>query len=287
MAEVLAIGVATVDAIYGVDGFPREDDEVRARLRFLRRGGNAANTLAVLSQLGHRGAFGGVLAEGNEARLVVEDLRRHGIDLHVRWEKKGQVPTSCVLVNLQSGSRTIVHYRDLPEFGFADFINIPLKGFRWVHFEGRNAKETRFMLERVRGEGIPCSLEVEKPRPGIEALLPFPRLIVFSRAYVEGLGEGPEAFLRRMRALAPQALLACPWGEEGAYGLEGPKMIKVPAYPPERVVDTLGAGDVFNAGLIDALLRHLPFHEALDWASRLAGRKCGQWGLENLLPADR
>ncbi len=287
MAEVLAVGVAVLDAVYGVEGFPREDQEVRARFRHLRRGGNAANTLAVLAQLGHRGSFAGVLAEGPEASIVVEDLRRHGIDLtHVRWEAEGQMPASCVLINLQNGSRTIVHHRDLPEFAFRDFDRIPLEGFHWVHFEGRHVEETRPMLAKVRGMGIPCSLEVEKPRPGIEALLPFPDLIVFSRAYVEGRGEAPLAFLRRMRAAAPQALLACPWGGEGAYGLEGARAIEVPPYPPDRVVDTLGAGDVFNAGLIDALLRGLPFPEALDRASRLAGKKCGQWGLEGLSPAD-
>ncbi|WP_217161034.1 PfkB family carbohydrate kinase [Thiocystis violascens] len=52
---------------------------------------------------------------------------------------------------------------------------------------------------------------------------------------------------------------------------------------PERVVDTLGAGDCFNAGVIDGLLRGLPPGEAVARAVRLAGYKCGRYGLDGLI----
>jgi ketohexokinase len=62
MPHILGIGIATLDIINSVDGYPAEDTEVRALRQQLRRGGNCTNTLAVLSQLGHRCAWGGVLA---------------------------------------------------------------------------------------------------------------------------------------------------------------------------------------------------------------------------------
>jgi ketohexokinase len=54
------------------------------------------------------------------------------------------------------------------------------------------------------------------------------------------------------------------------------------AFPPEQVVDTLGAGDTFNAGLISALVSGLSADLALEQACRLAGCKCGQTGFANL-----
>jgi len=55
-----------------------------------------------------------------------------------------------------------------------------------------------------------------------------------------------------------------------------------PPYPPTRVVDTLGAGDVFNAGVIHGLLHRRPLDQVLAGACRLAGHKCGQFGLHGL-----
>jgi ketohexokinase len=63
----------------------------------------------------------------------------------------------------------------------------------------------------------------------------------------------------------------------------GGKFHHAPAIPPPEVVDTLGAGDVFNAGIIDALVQNRPFEEVLVEASKLAGRKCGQYGLAHLV----
>jgi ketohexokinase len=51
-------------------------------------------------------------------------------------------------------------------------------------------------------------------------------------------------------------------------------------------VDTLGAGDVFNAAVIDARLREQDPQTALAAACTLAGRKCCQVGFDGLGAAD-
>lgn len=49
-------------------------------------------------------------------------------------------------------------------------------------------------------------------------------------------------------------MLVCAWAEEGADAL-GPdgQLLHSDAFPPPRVVDTLGAGDTFNASVIFSL----------------------------------
>lgn len=51
-----------------------------------------------------------------------------------------------------------------------------------------------------------------------------------------------------------RATLVCAWAEEGADAL-GPdgQLLHSDAFPPPRVVDTLGAGDTFNASVIFSL----------------------------------
>ncbi|MEA3643199.1 MAG: ketohexokinase, partial [Lamprobacter sp.] len=62
-ASLLGVGIATLDIINQVERYPAEDAEVRASAQRLLRGGNCANTLAVLSELGHHCRWAGTLAD--------------------------------------------------------------------------------------------------------------------------------------------------------------------------------------------------------------------------------
>ena len=292
--RILGVGVATLDLINTVDAYPPEDAEVRATRQRRSRGGNCANTLTVLADLGHTCTWTGTLAGDADADLIRADLSAHGIDCTQAVRCPGTTtPTSYITLSQATGSRTIVHYRDLPELTTAAFARIPLDRFDWVHFEGRNPGETGQMIERCRREApnLPISLEIEKPRPGIETLFRGPDLLLIARAFA--LADGgpstaadPGAWLTALLERTDARLLVLGWGAQGAWLLErggGPR--QVPARPPERVVDTLGAGDTLNAGMIDGLLRGLEPGDALARAVALAGLKCGRSGLEGLVRA--
>ena len=55
-----------------------------------------------------------------------------------------------------------------------------------------------------------------------------------------------------------------------------------PATPPPQLLDTLGAGDTFNAGFIHKLSSGHTVQEALSFACQLAGAKCGLSGFDGL-----
>lgn len=283
MAKILAVGIATIDIINQVSHYPAEDDEVRALSQQQVRGGNATNTLAVLSQLGHHCHWSGVLIEENDTAIVEADLQHFGIDYSPCLRlKTGKMPTSYITLSENNGSRTIVHYRDCPELPFSHFQSLDLSGLDWVHFEGRNVSELTKMLSWLREHypAIRCSLEVEKPRDGIEALFDLPDLLMFSRPYARYRGyEHATDFLA---ALQYKALMSCSWGEQGAWLKQHKEIWHSPAFPPPQVLDTLGAGDTFNAGLISALAKGDTPQQALEFACQLAGRKCGQTGYDNL-----
>jgi ketohexokinase len=287
MAAVLGIGNATLDVIHLVDRYPRENEEVRCRSRLLRRGGNAANTLVVLSQLEVACSWAGVLVDNTDGHFIGKDLQDHGVDTSpCRLLTDGSVPVSTVMVSAETGSRTITHYRDLPEYGYADFAALDLQPFDWLHFEGRNVAATRRMLEQlhVSGNDVPCSVEIEKPRAGIEGLFQYADVLLVSEAYSIARGYAdPLVLLRSLRERCPQADLFCTRGAAGALALDrNDQVFRHPAVAPPRVVDTLGAGDTFNAGIISGYLAGLDTAATLARACLLAGRKCGQHGFENL-----
>lgn len=284
MAHILAVGIATLDMVFNVSRYPEEDEEMRADSMRVSRGGNATNTLVVLSQLGHACSWGGVLAESLESHLIVDDLARHEIDFSACPAHAGRPPTSAITLSRETGSRTIVHYRDLPEFSYADFERIVLLPIDWIHFEGRNVAELEKMLNRVKQirPDLKISIEAEKIRTGLEAILPMADLLLCSKVYAKHNGfDEPQAFLEQQHQQAPGTDVVLAWGDMGAYGMDATgRTFESPAYPPLSVVDTLGAGDVFNAAVIDAYVRRLGMGEALEAGCRRAGYKCGVTGLK-------
>ena len=284
MARILAVGNATLDIINVVDGFPPEDAEVRAIAQHHRRGGNTANTLVALSQLGHQCAWAGTLADEPDAQFIRDDLAHYSIGMHaVHVAITGKVPTSYITLNQQNGSRTIVHYRDLDEYPSEAFEKIDLHPFDWLHFEGRNLDAIERMLQHAvkSRPQLPRSIEIEKPRPGIERLFPLANVLLFSKGYAQHRGfANATDFLQAEIDTSKHAKLICAWGEQGAYAIEDSSdVLFTVAHPPQKVVDTIGAGDVFNAGVIDALVKGNTLAQAIVAAAKLAGRKCGGEGI--------
>jgi len=284
MAKILAVGIATLDIINSVDAYPAENSEVRATSQRQVRGGNATNTLTVLSQLGHDCFWAGVLIDEPDAQVIKQDLSLFNIDFSTCTVlTSGKMPTSYISHNKKTGSRTIVHHRDCPEFSFADFKKIDLKPFDWIHFEGRNITETEKMFQWLDQyyPDLSYSLEVEKSRSDIETLFDYPQVLMFSQHYAEA--RGYESAPELLHSIAAHLTASCTWGEQGAWGKSGSGIIHKKAKPPKNIVDTLGAGDTFNAGLISALIQKDTLEQALTKACQLASHKCGQLGFAQLI----
>jgi len=283
MPKILAAGIAVLDIINTVDAYPHEDTEVRAKSQIICRGGNATNSLVVLSQLGYDCCWAGVVAEDRDADIIRDELLHYDINLdHVVSIPGCRTPASYITLT-KSGSRTIVHYRDLPELHVSDYPFDCVNQFDWLHFEGRNVSETLEVMATIKNRfpNIPISVEIEKPREGIESLQRFADTIFLSKSYMHASGfKDPGLFLQSRHEDFPDREFYCAYGDKGVYAIDSQGSLFLGrAKSGVNVIDTLGAGDTLNAGLIHAILKNMPMQKRLELACELAGRKCGQIGL--------
>ncbi|XP_053314446.1 ketohexokinase isoform X1 [Spea bombifrons] len=294
--RILCIGLVCLDIISVVDKYPQEDSDTRCLSQRWQRGGNASNSCTVLALLGAPSAFMGSLAPGHIADFTLGDLRSYGIDVsHVIPRTGCSFPASIVISNVTNGSRTILHMnRNLPDVTAEDFQKVDLAQYKWIHWEGRNAEEQVKMILRVeehnrsspKEQQITISVEIEKEREDLYQLFPLGDLVFVSKDVARSLGfsSAAEAVVGLYPRVKKGAHIVCAWAEEGADAL-GPDetVVHSDSFPPETVVDTLGAGDTFNASVIFSLSRGQTMQEALTFGCRVAGKKCGIQGYDGII----
>ncbi|XP_077459562.1 ketohexokinase isoform X1 [Stigmatopora argus] len=340
--KILCVGLVCLDIISVVEEFPREDSDSRCLSQRWQRGGNASNSCTVLSLLGSPCAFMGSLCAGPVASFILEDFQKFRVDASLLRKRGGAAPTSIVISNHGTGSRTIVHANsfiaddfsrrsidisavawqptgltpsaccvvctssasrtvlladtNIAEVTSEDFDAVDLSAFKWIHWEGRNADEQVKMMARVERHNqtvapeqrIVVSVEIEKPREELYRLFPCADVVFASKDVARHLGFGtPADALRGLRPrLRPGAVLICAWAEQGADAADGDGTpLHSDAFPPERLLDTLGAGDTFNAAVIHRLAGGAPLREALTFGCKVAGAKCGFHGYDDIARA--
>ncbi|KAL1984731.1 hypothetical protein VTN96DRAFT_8764 [Rasamsonia emersonii] len=317
MGSLVMVGACYLDTILTVDHYPDEDEKLRASSVRRRRGGNCPNSVEVFQQLldssPEHNEISLNLAAVLPARSSVGSQQIKAsfgprVNLqHCIYREAFNEPASSYIIKSQStGSRTIVNYNELPEMTVAEFVQIADQLVRttddWFHFEGRIPDVTLQCMQylRQRHPAVRISVEVEKPgRAGLQELAAGADVVFYAKGWAQANGyRSPEEFLRAQAQLTPKArYLCCTWGEEGAAIMDladrnTPTYESTPAYTVAhgQVVDTIGAGDTFIAGMLYSLLCHpddWDLSRKLRFANELAGRKVFQEGFTGLGDAMR
>nr|XP_014057491.1 unnamed protein product [Salmo salar] len=228
--------------------------------------------------------------------FIVGDFSRRGVDISsVAWQREGETPCACCVVCPPSGSRTVVlSDTNLPDVSATDFSKVDLSQYKWIHWEGRNAEEQVKMIQQVelsndtlpQQQRITVSVEIEKTREPLYQLFQHGDVVFVSKdvAMHFGFHSAASALKGLYHRVKKGAVLICAWAEKGADAM-GPDGIVVhsDAFPPEAVVDTLGAGDTFNASVIYTLSNGGGVQEALTFGCQVAGRKCGVHGYDEIV----
>ena len=284
--DALCLGLNACDHLCLVDKLPDAGGKLRMS-RFLTCGGGQAATAAcTLARLGYRAAYGGVCGDDEAGRRVRPWLEEFGVKpLGLVTLQGTGSQQAFIMVEENDAERTIVWFRDEACRLEAAHLDPELiASCRILHLDGHFLEASLEAARLARAHDVLVSLDGEKVYPGTEELVSLCHVVV-----------GCEDFAQRLtgrldpgRALETLSEMGPVWvgrtlGERGAELMAGGEYFHQRAFTV-TAVDTTGAGDVFHAGLVHALLQGQGPQKALATASACAAISITALGGRNALP---
>jgi sugar/nucleoside kinase (ribokinase family) len=275
MVDLVGVGLNATDTLIPLASFPERGSKVEYRSASVMPGGQTATAVVACQTWGLSTRYVGKLGDDDASRLHRSEFARIGVDARLIEVKKAASPQSLILVD-GGGERTVLCRRDerlllKP----SDLDREWIVRARALHVDGYETAAATAAARWAREAGVPVIGDLDELYPGVDELICNIDYLIVSRDFpVRLTGErNLEQALRRMQARFGCRMTAATLGEQGVLAWDGKRIHRHPAYRVD-VVDTTGAGDVFHAGFIYALLQRWPLDRQLDFACAAAALNC-------------
>jgi sugar/nucleoside kinase (ribokinase family) len=286
--SVVVIGDANVDLEVTIPSPQGHDLQDNPEPR-LFGGGSAANTAAALARLGVPCRFVGTVGDDLYGRFAIADLAAAGVDTQALTMTASD-PTVMVIAVIRPGGERLIYV--WPPTGGAhgavspDAAVAAVAGATWLHVSGiclrvsPAAEALLAAMEGARAAGVPVSFDLNLRlenwgwddgfRDTVMAAVEHADVVVGGGADEIGMLAGLSDPVQAARSLIhDERLVIARLGAGGAVVCSSKGEVVVPGLAVD-VVDTVGAGDAFDAGFIAARLRGLGVPEALRWGNAVA-----------------
>lgn len=248
-------------------------------------GGASANTASVVAALGGKAGYFGKVGMDTTGDLFLAAFRRVGVDLCCRATDHQATPSAtCMILLAEDGDRSMVYNPGGAEnFMASDFKNFDFSSSDFFLIESqllssaRAAPILRRAVEQAQGKTrVVINLQEIQNRQPFQSLLPW----IASHADILIGNEAEHAAIEQLIKLpqAPGQILVKTKGSDGAEAWSDAAHYRVPASKPEKIVDTVGAGDAFSAGFLFALSQGRDIEASLTCGSRVASTMLGESG---------
>lgn len=292
LSSAIGFGALNLDKIYRVDKIPGKDEEGFVRSLELSPGGSAANTIVGLARLGIKSGYIGKVGSDAEGRILLEDLKKEGVETQAVIRAEGRSGTAMILVD-DSGNRAIlvdpgvndtISYKEID----LDFV----KKFKLLHltsFICKNGEESFNSQKKLVEEFELVSFDPGMPyaERGLKDMLP---ILKRTTIFLPNKIEIERLFGMDYRTSAEECLnlgieiVAVKMGSEGCWIKTSKKEFSMKPFAV-KVVDTTGAGDAFNAGFLYGYLRGRSLEDCAKYGNYVASLCIQHVGARSGLPS--
>ena len=276
VVDIVGVGLNATDTLIRLPHFPAFNSKVEFHVSEILPGGQVATAVSACAHWGLKARYVGKIGDDSSGRLQQNEMRKAGIEAHWIVVPHCQSQSSFILVDEETGERTVLWKRDprlelLPPEIKREWV----VQARLLHVDGHDCAGATQAARWARSARIPVSADLDNLYPGVEALLENVDYAITSKEFPARVS-GENDLFASLPAIASRfgcRLTAATLGTDGVLAWDRARFHYSPAFGV-KPVDTTGAGDVFHAAFAYALLRGDQLPRSLEFSCAAAGLAC-------------
>jgi sugar/nucleoside kinase (ribokinase family) len=283
--SIFGLGTVVVDHQVFLAQFPQADTKCEIIEDRFQVGGPVPTALALLSKWGHFTSFQGTWGQDVYGEMIEKDLRLSRIDLAGSGSFVGKTSGFAhVWIERTTGRRTIACHRGDSIIDPESLDLDAIEKAHGLHLDGWSSKAAIEAARRVKSGGGKVFLDLGSPKPAWEELVSMVDYLNLPEGLLNKLfpRDSLDICAEKLLAMGPLEITVTQ-GAGGAWHFCEDGGIHQPAFPVE-VIDTNGAGDVFNGALIHGTLSGMNPEVKLRFATAVSAIKCQKKGNREALP---
>lgn len=273
--DVVGVGLNATDTLIPLSEFPARGSKVEFESAAILPGGEVASAMVACQTWGLRTRYVGKFGDDYAAHIHGAAFERAGVETHLFTAPGCPSYQSFIIIDA-TGERTVLRrHDDRLALQPVEVQREWIVSARALLVDGHDTAAALEAARWARTANIPVVADLDKLYPTIGTLLPEIDYLIASSdipGRISGKSDLPSA-LQIVQKRFANRLTAATLGHDGVLAFDGTQFFYSPAFDI-HVADTTGAGDIFHAGFLYALLRNWPIQRQLEFACAAAGLNC-------------
>jgi ribokinase len=291
--DVIGFGALNVDKLYKVDKLATAEEESFIEDYKEECGGSAANTIVGLARLGCKVGFIGKVADDREGKQQLDCFKAEGVDTDgITQAPKGRSGSVMGFVD-RKGARALyinpgvndqIEPREIKWEYISQTQYLHLSSFVGEKSFRAQKKLLSSLPDSIKISFDPGSVYAQKGLAVIEPIIRNSAVFMPNSLELEQL-TGEEDYRKGADYMVSMGvkIVAVKLGAKGCYVTDGEEHLSVEPFKV-KAVDTTGAGDAFNAGLLYGLIQEKSLYECGQLGNFVASRSVMAMGARAGLP---
>jgi sugar/nucleoside kinase (ribokinase family) len=275
--DVVVVGELNVDLILNqIEKFPVVGKEVLARKMTLTLGSSSAIFACNVSTLGSRTVFSGKIGLDDFGEHVLASLNAKEVDTS-KIVRSSDISTGATIVLNFNEDRAMVTYQGaMADFYIHEIPDEVLSQSKHLHvssifLQPALKKDIVKLYMKAKSFGLTTSLDPQWD-PAEKWDVDFKNLLAHVDIFLPNAKElecitGIKEIATAVRSLSTANVVVVKNGNKGACLWDGKEILDQPSFLNDEVVDSIGAGDSFNAGFVHKFIQKRPLKECLEFAA--------------------